>query len=186
MKRSVGKIFLAALLPGLVGTGQAALHSVEGGQAIWDDQSGLMWIANGHLSGVPGTMYWADAVAWADNLDYLGYDDWRLPAADPGCGYNDPCPGSELGALYAQLDAADGFAPFQNLAVNTYWTDSVAPGGFTVIGYNFFSAGSQTFVGPRVNYGVLAVRNHVIPLPAAFWLLGSGLGLLGLLRRHYR
>ena len=27
-----------------------------------------------------GQMYWDDAVAWADQLEFGGYSDWRLPA----------------------------------------------------------------------------------------------------------
>ena len=54
-----------------------------------------------------GALLWSDAVNWADNLNFLGYDDWRLATADASCinhsnidalQYN--CTGSELGHLY--------------------------------------------------------------------------------------
>ncbi len=51
---------------------------------VTDKATGLMWmqVDSGILkAGENGTggMVWKDALAWAENLDYAGYSDWRLP-----------------------------------------------------------------------------------------------------------
>jgi hypothetical protein len=45
---------------------------------IKDDGSALMWIKDANLA---GGMAWSDAMAWVDQLEYCGHDDWRLPTS---------------------------------------------------------------------------------------------------------
>lgn len=49
----------------------------NGDDTISDLATGLTWMASD--SGAP--MSWEEALAWAENLEYGGYDDWRLPNA---------------------------------------------------------------------------------------------------------
>lgn len=42
---------------------------------ISDNATGLMWMQNDSK----GTMNWEDALAYAENLEFGGYSDWRLP-----------------------------------------------------------------------------------------------------------
>jgi hypothetical protein len=42
-----------------------------------DNLTGLMWTKDANLSG--GTMYWQQALDYANNLTLAGYSDWRLP-----------------------------------------------------------------------------------------------------------
>jgi hypothetical protein len=56
----------------------------NGDGTITDKATGLMWMRedSGHLGAGPsgdGTMNWEEALAWAEELEYAGYDDWRLP-----------------------------------------------------------------------------------------------------------
>jgi hypothetical protein len=44
-------------------------------QAAYDDVLGITWVTNGALS---TKVSWQPQVDWAANLDYLGFDDWRL------------------------------------------------------------------------------------------------------------
>ena len=44
-------------------------------QAAYDDVLGITWVTN---AGLGGPNNWDAQVAWASNLDYLGFDDWRL------------------------------------------------------------------------------------------------------------
>ncbi len=51
---------------------------------ITDKATGLMWmkIDSGHLkAGKNSKMNWAQALDWAENLEYASYSDWRLPNA---------------------------------------------------------------------------------------------------------
>jgi len=48
---------------------------------IMNDGTNLMWVKNANLAG--NKMSWDDAVKWANDLVYAGYDDWRLPATLP-------------------------------------------------------------------------------------------------------
>lgn len=48
----------------------------NGDGTVTDLGSGLMWIRDGN-NGFVGT--WQEAMDWAENLVFAGYDDWRLP-----------------------------------------------------------------------------------------------------------
>lgn len=62
---------------------------------IRDDGSRLMWLQDANYADTVGydqTLYgfdtdgrlaWSDAVYWADQLEYAGHDDWRLPINHP-------------------------------------------------------------------------------------------------------
>jgi len=104
--------FFAALgLVSLVGGAQATL-SDRGGGMIYDSDLDITWLQNWNQGagsgyddtvGLVGTgrMTWDNARAWADNLVWGGYSDWRLPTMEAGglicdfsnaggtnCGYN--------------------------------------------------------------------------------------------------
>lgn len=114
----------AAAMVALSGAAQAALID-RGGGLIYDTTRNITWLADmnyAHTSGhtgagveATGAMTWDAATAWADNLVYGGYSDWRLPTvntADTTCsdsmiisgfptqywGYH--CTGSELSGLF--------------------------------------------------------------------------------------
>jgi len=52
-------------------------------QAAYDTVLDITWVTNATLSG-PNT--WDGLVAWASNLDYLGFDDWRLASMSVSAG----------------------------------------------------------------------------------------------------
>ncbi|MBI4377526.1 MAG: DUF1566 domain-containing protein [Nitrospinae bacterium] len=72
-----------------------------GDGTLYDTDLKLTWLKD---AGMGGLMTWSDAMTWADNLVYAGFDNWRLPNAmnqdgsSPCLGYN--CIGSEMGHLY--------------------------------------------------------------------------------------
>lgn len=97
---------VCALL-GMIGPAQAALID-RGGGLIYDSSRNLTWLADmnhakttGHDS--DGRMNWSEASAWAANLVYGGYDDWRLPTLDPS---DDTCSDSYL---YGNLQLRYGY-----------------------------------------------------------------------------
>ena len=56
----------------------------NGDGTVTDNATGLMWtkVDSGHLkAGRGGRMNWPQALKWADNLQYAGHSDWRLPNA---------------------------------------------------------------------------------------------------------
>lgn len=92
-----GKALLAAgLLLGLnTFTAQASLFG-RGGGLIYDDILNVTWLQDANYAktsgyDTDGLMTWDQAQAWADNLVYGGYSDWRLPfitdSGAPGCDY---------------------------------------------------------------------------------------------------
>jgi hypothetical protein len=115
----------AAAMVALTGAAQAALID-RGGGMIYDTTRNITWLADmnyaqtsGHTgTGVNanGTMTWDAATAWANNLVYGGFDDWRLPTLNPadttcsnnfnpGGGfpnqyYGTGCTGGELSGLF--------------------------------------------------------------------------------------
>ena len=73
---------------------------------IYDTTRNITWLADMNLN---GRMSWDVATAWANNLVYGGFADWRLPTLNPldasctgrvrlGFGFN--CTGGELSGLF--------------------------------------------------------------------------------------
>lgn len=215
----------AALL--LASGAQAALVSVAGGQAVYDNDLDVTWASNANLaatntfglttnvdlglypsdnSGVngrilpngamnwPGTLFWIDAM---NASNYLGVNDWRLPVTlypdstcdtQPSGSFN--CTGSEMGHLYNVEGATAAMpGPFSNVVDLWGWSGSeyspLDPDNFAW--FFKFSNGSQSGAGKANFLFGWAVRSgdiSLVPVPAAVWLFGSALGLLGWLRRR--
>jgi len=58
----------------------------NGDGTVTDKATGLMWMKqdSGHLGAednADGLLNWPQALAWAESLEYAGYDDWTLPDA---------------------------------------------------------------------------------------------------------
>ena len=169
----------AAAMVALSGAAQAALVD-RGGGMIYDNTRNITWLSNmnhaqtsGHTGvgvNANGTMNWDAATAWASNLVYGGFSDWRLPTLNPidatctggfgaGVGYN--CTGGELSGLFVtdlgnkanesvpnQVgDTAEqiaNLALFSNVQVNVYSSGTEATSGTAWI----FQSGD----GYQVNY----------------------------------
>lgn len=120
-----------------------------------------------------GLMTFAEAVAWADALEYAGKDDWRLPTV---------------------VDRVRLDGPFFNVQ-DFYWLDGPLPGSSLPPGENlaFDATNRDLYYSPSDTYNyAIAVRNSVvdfpppIPEPSTYALLLAGLGVVGLYSRGGR
>lgn len=180
---------------------QGRLALTPGGtyQAAYDDVLDITWLTNAGLSGVNS---WDNQVAWADNLNTLGFDDWRLAtisATSPttsvfdcssGTAADCATAGNELGYMYYHnmdgsgdnrgTQVVDGIS-LTNVQ-NFYWSDTEF-GSSDAWDFNFGSGDQNFFVKANNLEGWgWAVRSGdvgVVPIPAAAWLFGSAIGLLG-------
>ncbi len=191
------KLLLTALmLFFLVASAEAALID-RGSGFIYDDVQDITWAQDANINGAD---IWDNQVAWAAGYSqthtvYGTFDDWRLPTALNGDG-SDPCSGagctgSEMGHLF-NVDgiSSSSMGLFTNLQPYSYWSGTeYAPYTLNAWDFSFFFYNSgQGSSGKDYYYGyALAVRDGdvaAVPVPAAVWLFGSALGLLGWVRRR--
>ncbi|MDZ7752734.1 MAG: hypothetical protein U5S82_13955 [Gammaproteobacteria bacterium] len=186
-------------------------------------------------------MIWANAVVWADNLVFGGFDDWRLPTLGPIAppnfstslsnnattdwgwaktttdgtdgGWRDGAgnPVSEMGHMfYVNLgnlglctpndadpgscitQTGSGLADtglFDNLQSGVYWSRLERISSAWIFSFDNGGQGTSTKINERFAWAVRSgdVAAQVVPVPAAAWLLCSGvMVLLGLGRRARR
>ena len=157
----------------------------RGGGLIYDDLLDITWLQYSNYSGQ--TMTWYDATNWVGNLDYQGYDDWRLPVSDISCSGSN-CTQSEMGHLfYTEGVTADAPGIFIDVRPYMYWSgteDISNPSN----AYRFnLSSGSQGTSSKTLGRYAWAVREGdsappVVPEPISSVLFLSGGITLGIRR----
>ena len=60
-----------------LGGGQRFIDNGDG--TVVDLATGLMWIKNPSEAGIGSSMSWYDAINACENLNFAGWDDWRMP-----------------------------------------------------------------------------------------------------------
>lgn len=198
----------------------AALYD-RGGGLIYDDVLDVTWLQDANygagsvyddgIDSSDGRMTWSSALAWADQLVFAGFDDWRLPnVVDTGlpgcdwsftggtdCGQNvDPNSGELAHMYYVNLgnNDASGLAnvgPFLNLQNYVYWysTASAAPAYPGEVWVFMTYGGLQFEDPPDLELHAWAVHDGdvaAIPEPETYAMLLAGLGLIGVAARLRR
>lgn len=161
-----------------------------------------------------GLLTWWGAMAWAENLQYGGFSDWRLPTSmqpDAGCtgqnrnanlSYGYGCTGSELGHLfYDELGGIAGndlqvqhnasFNLFTQVKTD-YWTATplIFPGAGDGAFLLDMHSGEQQIGQPAFTSYAWAVRDGdiaaAVPLPTGGALAVAALVALAAVRRQHR
>jgi hypothetical protein len=183
----------------------AALLSRAGGQAYYDTDLNVTWLANANLgagsiyddgaSATDGRMTWASAQSWIGSLNtanYLGVNNWQTPEANAACtGYS--CPSSDLYHLFYGEGINDAApSPFSNVGGGYYWSDDA----LSTLGSAYVFNLDDVFGGQQGQFAkntstfawVLAMSDGdslaTVPLPAAVWLFGGALGALSVIKRR--
>jgi hypothetical protein len=158
----------------------------RGNGLIYDDDLNLTWLQDANYSGL--TMTWPTAMAWADNLTFQGFDDWRLPASD-ACSGNG-CSGSEMGHLfYNEGTNSDSSGLFQNVKPSIYWSASEDENDPSQSWRFSFKYGTQGVSNEDTLKYAWAVRTGDVTPPVAPEPVSSVLFLAGgtvLAARRYR
>jgi hypothetical protein len=101
---------LCATVLAIVSTTTHAALFDRGGGLIYDSAQNLTWTQNAGMSGYRSS--WDDAMAWAENLEFGGYNDWRLPTTtpfdDPTCSVDVRAAGTFLLFYEHRLDCRGG------------------------------------------------------------------------------
>lgn len=186
-------------------TAHSYLHDRSSG-LIYDDVLNVTWLQDANLAftsgfDADGLMTASVANAWAENLIYRGYSDWRLPAArnfdgtDPYYGWNITT--HEMGYLFYvelgnhatmnvyTLSGLDNTGPFRNLAAFRYWSNTAYYLSPSFWWYFNFGSGYQWDAVAEAESYAWAVRDgdvSSVPLPSTIVFLFPALVAWALVR----
>lgn len=194
---SVISLCMAIAFPGI--SSGALIDRGEG--LVYDTDLDITWLVNSISMGSSydtadgvsdGLMTWQNAMDWAADLLYyysardVLYGDWRLPTTltpDFTCtnqvvGAGSNCTGSEMGHLFYIETNENEWFTFSGW--NTYYWSASEYGLYPDdMAFAFSSlVGYQAPKSKIISYRAIAVRDGdvaAVPLPAAIWLLTSGL-----------
>jgi len=119
-------------------------RSIDWGDGtIQDIKTGLMWVKNPHTD-LPekfkGEMTWQDAKEACEELDFAGYDDWRLPTVEELRALVDYTKGGKSG------EPAIDTSVFPDTKCSWYWTSTPTAwcaGSAWIVSFSYGSVGTN-------------------------------------------
>ena len=169
---------------GVTVSAQAALYD-RGNGLIYDDVLNITWLQDANYAQTSGyvsdnKMNWFDATEWAAQLEYEGYDDWRLPSArlmnaenpcganDGSCDYGYNNTTSELGHMFYNNLGYDG----------RYDTNNNSQPNFGGTNASFNDASSNTTISfTNVQQGFYWSSEELLCFTLSAWLFNFDDGL---------
>lgn len=126
----------------------------RGNDLIYDDVLDIIWLQNASAG---GNKTWKAAVQWTANLEYQGFDDWRLPSISVSSGVptgatDSPvdcatatelaCRDNELGYMYYHnlKGSGNNLTGEQGLLQNiqtSHWSGTESPGGAWIFVFRY-------------------------------------------------
>jgi hypothetical protein len=180
---------------------KASFVPILSGQAIYDTQQDITWTVDANIN---DEEFWNTQLGWAAGLTIDGVGGWRLPNIDINnddaiincsSGTQAACMDNEFGHLFyygagTTLGSGVTFVspgPFSNIQNGAYWTSTqfaLLEDRAWVFRMGLGSQGvDDTTTDLRFAWAVHD-GNAAVPVPAAVWLFGSALGILGWVRRR--
>jgi hypothetical protein len=171
----------AAAMVTLTGAARAELVNLGDG-TVKDTNTNLIWLKNWEAQALrPLERPWVTQKNWADNLNFAGSTDWRLPDI------------SEYRALYAAYgdlvsfdDPATNTKPFDRVFHLPYWSGTLLGSDEA---WAFAMSSGRELLGSLEYSETLAtaVRTAPVPEPQTWAMLIMGLGVVtAALRRRPR
>jgi Protein of unknown function (DUF1566)/PEP-CTERM motif len=180
------------------GAAQAELFD-RGGGMVYDSELDITWLKNWNqavgssydtISPGSGRMTWTNAKAWADNLVWGGFDDWRLPTmidtGTPGCNFSD-AGGTDCGYNVQTKIGATVFSEMAHLHYVSLGNKAYCPPGDATcaggpqLGWGLVNTGPFTNKQPGGYWSGL----EYAPDPQSAWGFGTGTGRQGYYGQGY-
>ena len=181
---------LSALLCFLISARPASAALIElGNGMIYDTVQDLTWLQDRNYAmtsgyDADGRMTYAEGQAWTAQLEFGGYDDWRMPVVFEDVLHPLRLPDSEVSRAMAQL----GWVWVRTDANYEGWMEYV-PGDLSSVGLFMVAEGYWWTYHSDVDYAegsqsatAWAVRDGLARVPEPSALLLMGLGCFGLWR----
>ena len=197
-KHRTSKALVATLLLTIGSIGAPVAHAAlndRGGGLIYDGDLNITWLADANYADTSGyntngLMNWDAANTWAANLNYGGFDDWRLSAS------------SEMEHLfYSELDGVRGhniaithnnanynlFTNIQSGSVGAYWSgNSVDADRAVAFAFQNGAEGAFNKAAGHYAWAVHSGDVGLVPEPETYAMILAGLGLVGFMARRQK
>ena len=130
-------------------------------ETVYDNQTNLMWQDNAIVASVDHKLDWTASIDYCENLDFAGFQDWRLPNV------NELLSITDLSVYNPAIDST-----FQNTAALYHWSSTTQDSNASRAWSVGFYSGDDDVDGKTGNGYVRCVRDRdVLTAPPAIYYL---------------